>query len=212
MEYQVSEKVSTKAMNYSKQYKLDYNKNFIEKIKNDETRRSLGEMIKQESKRQEERRQSETYFETKRKQDEWIRQDEFRRRQDERIRQEEFRRRQEEMIRQNEFRRRQEEMIRQENIMREQYMIRQEEMYIQEEMIREKEMIIRKNELRSRGLFMRRPYSAAIKPLIRSPIYPIAQMHNQMIEQPIYGRRGEFANRGVNYNYTVNQFNIYNFY
>ena len=28
-----SEKVSTKAMNYSKQYKLDYNKNFIEKIK-----------------------------------------------------------------------------------------------------------------------------------------------------------------------------------
>ena len=40
-----SEKVSTKAMNYSKQYKLDYNKNFIEKIKNDETRRKTNDIL-----------------------------------------------------------------------------------------------------------------------------------------------------------------------
>ena len=40
-----SEKVSTKAMNYSKQYKLDYNKNFIEKIKNDETRKKTNDIL-----------------------------------------------------------------------------------------------------------------------------------------------------------------------
>ena len=32
-------------MNYSKQYKLDYNKNFIEKIKNDETRRKTNDIL-----------------------------------------------------------------------------------------------------------------------------------------------------------------------
>lgn len=40
-----SEKVSTKAKNYSKLYKLDYNKNFIEKIKNDETRKKTNDIL-----------------------------------------------------------------------------------------------------------------------------------------------------------------------
>ena len=182
-------------------------------------------MIKQENKRQEERRQSEIYFETKRKQDEWIRQEELRRRQDERNRQEEFRRRQEEimreqyMLREEEFRR-QEEFIREqyiirEEIMREQYMLReeefrrrQEEMFLQEEIMREQEMILRENELRRRGLFMRRPYSGVIRPQIRRLIYPIAQMQNQIMQQPLYGRSQEFENRGVNTNDILNKFAI----
>ena len=40
-----SQKVSTKAKNYSKQYQLDYNKNFIEKIKNDETRKKTNDIL-----------------------------------------------------------------------------------------------------------------------------------------------------------------------
>ena len=40
-----SEKVSTKVKNYSKQHQLDYNKNFIEKIKNDETRKKTNDIL-----------------------------------------------------------------------------------------------------------------------------------------------------------------------
>ena len=141
-------------------------------------------MIKQENKRQEERRQIETKFETKGRLEERIRQEEFRRRQ------EEIMREQEEMFRLEEFRR------------------RQEEMYIQEERIREQEMIRRENELRKQVLLRRNQYSVTRRPQIRSPIYPIAQMENQMIAYPIYRRREEFENREVNPNDILNQFAI----
>ena len=40
-----SEKVSTKVMNYSKEFQLYYNKNFIEKIKNDEKRKKTNDIL-----------------------------------------------------------------------------------------------------------------------------------------------------------------------
>ena len=40
-----SEKVSTKAKNYSKDHHLDYNKNFIEKIKNDEKKKKTNDIL-----------------------------------------------------------------------------------------------------------------------------------------------------------------------
>ena len=123
--------------------------------------------------------------------------------------QEELRRRQEPICIHEEFRRRQEDMYMQEELRR-----RQLDMYIQEELRRRDEELSRRlegrfremfgfnNELRRQNLFRRSLYSN-----IRSPMYQIAPMQNQMRAPPIY-RSVEFENREVNPNDIINRLPI----